>query len=241
MAKISDRVRALIAKMSFEEKVGQVFVFTWLNPAQAENDMRLFPGGYIRIYSDAISVARESLALQKMAAIPLIMAADLERGIGGTISGAIEVVTFMALGATDDESAAYDAALIIASEAAAMGINMNYTPVLDINNNPENPVINTRSFGGRPELVAKLGVAFMRGQHEGGLAACGKHFPGHGNTGIDTHTQLGTISVDRQSLERNELVPFQALIDAGVDAIMSAHLQFLPLSHRKYLRRCRGA
>jgi beta-N-acetylhexosaminidase len=214
----------LLSKMTLAEKVGQVFVFTWRNLPQALNDMRLHPGGYIRIYSDALTVARESAEIQAASQIPLIMAADFERGIGGTVQGPIEIVTAMALGATADERAAFDAGQMIGQEALAIGINMDYAPVFDINSNPQNPVINTRSFGSDPDLVARLGVAFTKGLQSAGVATCGKHFPGHGNTHIDSHSNLGTISGSREELHASELHPFKAAITAGVDSIMSAHL-----------------
>lgn len=214
----------LLADMSLAEKIGQVFVFTWRNEAQAQSDLRFYPGGYIRIYSDALSVARQTRAIQQATRIPLIIAADLERGVGGTLSGAVEVVTCMALGATGDEKAAYDAARMIAEESAVMGINVNYAPVLDVNSNSANPVINTRSFGNDPINVARMAVAFAKGLHDGGVASCGKHFPGHGNTNIDSHSLLGSVGGTRIELEAIELLPFRALIEAGVDCIMSAHL-----------------
>lgn len=220
----SGAVLQRLQAMTLAEKVGQLFIFTWKNEAQANNDLRFHPGGYIRIYSDAHSVARQTLEIQQQTRTPLIIAADLERGIGGTIGGALETVTFMALGATRDERAAYDAAHMIGKEAAALGINMNYAPLLDVNSNPANPVINTRSFGSDPNLVAKLGIAFTRGLRDAGVAACGKHFPGHGNTSVDSHSMLGTITGPRAELDAIELLPFRALIKAGVDAMMSAHL-----------------
>lgn len=222
--KITADVKDRLLRMSFEEKIGQVFVFTWRNRAQAARDLRLFPGGYIRIYSDVLTVARESAEIQAESATPLFMTADFERGIGGTIPGAIEVVSAMALGATGDEKMAYDAGQMIGREALAIGINMDYAPVLDVNSNPKNPVINTRSFGENPVDVACLGVAFMRGLQDAGVGTCGKHFPGHGNTSIDSHSNLGEIAVELDALRQIELVPFKAAIAAGIDAIMSAHL-----------------
>jgi len=213
-----------IAAMTLAQKVGQMFVFTWRNFAQAENELRLHPGGFIRIYSDALSVARETAAIQHLAGGNLMIAADLERGIGGTISGALEVVTAMALGATDNSQDAYDAGLMIGNEAAAIGINMNYAPVLDVNSNPTNPVINTRSFGGSPRLVGRMGIAFARGLNAAGVASCGKHFPGHGDTGFDSHTNLGTLTASRQRLDEIELAPFREAIASGIDSIMSAHI-----------------
>jgi len=213
-----------IAAMSLAQKVGQIFVFTWRNFAQAQDELRFHPGGFIRISSDALSVARETAAIQSLAGGNLLIAADLERGIGGTISGALEVVTAMALGATDNPQAAYDAGLMIGKEAAAIGINMNYAPVLDVNSNPANPVINTRSFGGTPQLVGRMGVAFARGLNAAGVASCGKHFPGHGDTGFDSHTNLGTLTASRQRLDEIDLAPFREAISAGIDSIMSAHI-----------------
>lgn len=215
---------ATLASMSLEEKVGQVFIFTWRNARQAENDLRLHPGGYIRIYSDALSVKRDSEHIQRLSKIPLVIAADLERGIGGTIAGAVEVVTGMALGATNNESMAYDAGRIIGKEARAMGVNMNYAPVLDVNSNPANPVINTRSYGADPELVGRLGIAFMKGLQSAGVATCGKHFPGHGDTDFDSHAELQAVSATLEQLQKVELEPFREAIAAGVDSIMTAHL-----------------
>ncbi len=224
MTKRSIAVQERLSSMTMAEKIGQIFIFTWKNEAQAHNDLRFHPGGFIRIHSDALSVARQTRAIQQRSRIPLIIAADLERGIGGTICGALEVVTCMALGATRDEKAAFDAGRMVGEEAAAMGINMDFAPVVDVNSNPANPVINTRSFGSDSDLVSKLGVAFFRGLREAGVAACAKHFPGHGNTNIDSHSMLGSIGGDRSELEHTELRPFRAMIDAGIDAIMSAHL-----------------
>ncbi len=222
---LSSRVGEILQSMTLQEKVGQIFVFTWINEQQAVNDLRFYPGGYIRIYSDALSVARQSSNIQALSRIPLIIAADLERGIGGTICGALETVTCMALGASGDEQAAYDTAHMIGKEAAAMGINMNYAPCLDVNSNPANPVINTRSFGGDPQVVARLGVAFSKGLQAAGLASCGKHFPGHGDSSVDSHSHLGSVDGSRERLDNVELVPFKAAIAADVDSIMSAHLR----------------
>src|SRR5690606_22943780 len=97
-------------------------------------------------------------------------------------------------------------------------------PVVDVNNNPSNPVINTRSFGADPALVSRLGCAFAKGLQDAGIAACGKHFPGHGNTNIDSHSLLGSVDSNREELDHVELRPFKDLIASGIDAIMSAHL-----------------
>ncbi len=210
--------------MSLDEKIGQIFVFTWLNEAQAHNDLRFFPGGYIRIYSDALTVARQTAAIHGESRIPLAVCADLERGIGGTIAGACEVVSNMAIAATGDERNAFEAGRMIGEEALAMGINMNYSPVLDINSNPKNPVINIRSFGADADLVARFGVALMKGMQAAGVATSGKHFPGHGDTSVDSHDDLAILAAPADEVRNFVLKPFKAAIDAGIDSIMSAHL-----------------
>lgn len=221
----SDRVCSLLDSMSLEQKTGQIFIFTWRHHQQAINDLKWHPGGYVRIYGNALGTARENLDIQKQTNVPLLLTADLERGIGGTINGALEVVTCMALGATGDEKMAFDAGAMIGREALAMGINMNYAPVLDVNSNAANPVINNRSFGSNPDFVARMGVAFSRGLQSAGVASCGKHFPGHGDSSVDSHSLLGVIDGSPERLERVELYPFRKAIESGIDGIMSAHLQ----------------
>jgi beta-glucosidase-like glycosyl hydrolase len=221
---ISPKVDNLLGSMTLEEKAGQVFVFTFINLPQAINDLQYSPGGYVRIYSDALTAARQNEELQARSAVPLIISADFERGIGSTITCAIDGPGNMCLGAADDEQLTYRTARAIAEETLVLGVNANYVPVLDVNVNELNPIINIRSFGKDPELVARHGTAFVRGTQDTGVIACGKHFPGHGDTQTDTHTSLGIIEADRNRLQSVELLPFRAAIEAGMDCIMSAHL-----------------
>ena len=222
---LSKRVSSLLDSLSLEQKAGQIFVFTFLSERQALNELRFHPGGYVRIYGDVLTAARQNQKLQQATEIPLILSADFERGIGSTVTGATDFVTMMCLGASANPEHAYNCAAGIAQEALAMGINTNYVPVLDVNVNEANPIINVRSFGHDPELVAVMGEAFIRGTQETGVIACGKHFPGHGDTAIDSHTNLGTIEASKDRMNQVELVPFRRAIAAGVDSIMSAHLQ----------------
>src|SRR5690606_32963991 len=136
----------------------------------------------------------------------------------------------MALGATGDPALAYEMGRITAIEARAVGIHVPFAPILDVNNNPDNPIINVRSFGEDPELVARMGVEYVRGVQENGAIATGKHFPGHGDTGVDTHLDLPVIDVSRARLERVELVPFRAAVAAGIGGIMTAHVSVPALS-----------
>jgi beta-glucosidase-like glycosyl hydrolase/CubicO group peptidase (beta-lactamase class C family) len=176
-------------------------------------------------------------ALQEQAEVPLLVTADFENGGPGMrINGAYALPSMlaqgggtdfpptMAFGAIGDERFAYEYGRITAREARAVGVHFLFAPVLDVNNNPDNPVIATRSFGGEPELVARLGAAFVRGARDGGAFTTGKHFPGHGDTDVDSHVGLPVIEGDRAKLDAIELVPFVRAIEEGVDAIMTAHV-----------------
>ena len=176
-------------------------------------------------------------ALQKLAEIPLLVAADFENGGPGMrINGSYALPSMlpqgggtafpptMAFGAVGDERFAYEYGRITAREARATGVHILFAPVLDVNNNPENPVIASRSFGADPELVARLGAAFVRGARDGGAFTTGKHFPGHGDTSVDSHVGLPVIEADRARLDTLELLPFARAIREGVDAIMTAHV-----------------
>jgi len=158
---------------------------------------------------------------------PLLIAVDQEGGaVQRILAPATEWPGNLALGAADDEELAKRCARAMAEELLALGINWNLAPVLDVNTNPANPIIGVRSFGSDPERVAALGAAFIRGMQEAGAAACGKHFPGHGDTSQDSHVTLPTVPHHRQRLERVELVPFRAAVEAEVASIMTAHVTF---------------
>ncbi|GIX44634.1 MAG: hypothetical protein KatS3mg130_1042 [Candidatus Sumerlaea sp.] len=217
-------VRNLVDSMSLEEKVGQVFIFTLKNLRQALNDLQLHPGGFVRIYSDALTVAKQNLALQSATRIPLWLAADFEQGVAPTVSGGIHAVPAMGLGATGDTAHTFAVAKAIAEEASALGVNLNFMPVVDVNTDPRNPVINIRSFGEDPHAVAQHGIAFMRGLNAGGLVACAKHFPGHGATHVDSHSGLPVIDGTVERLWNVELLPFREAIAAGIPMIMTGHL-----------------
>jgi len=177
-------------------------------------------------------------ALQARAEVPLLVAADFENGgpgmrINGSFAlpsmlpqgGGTDFPPTMAFGAIGDERFAYEYGRITAREARASGVHLLFAPVLDVNSNPDNPVIATRSFGGDPQLVARLGAAFIRGAREGGAFTTGKHFPGHGDTSTDSHTGIPVVTADRARLDAVEFVPFVRALEEGVDAIMTAHVQ----------------
>jgi len=177
-------------------------------------------------------------ALQSLADVPLLVASDFENGgpgmrLSGTYAlpsllpqgGGTAFPPTMAFGAIDDDRFAYEYGRITAREARATGVHVLFAPVLDVNSNPDNPVISTRAFGADPERVARLGAAFIRGARDGGALTTAKHFPGHGDTSVDSHLGLPVIDADRARLDAVELVPFRRAIAEGVDGVMTAHVQ----------------
>ena len=190
-------------------------------------------GGFTMSIGSPLEIADKLNRMQQMSAVPLLIGADLEFGAGyrarGGISGGIDLggaVIFpqqMALGAARDTALAYQQGRVTALEGRAIGIHIAYSPILDVNNNPANPVINTRSYGEDPVLAGAMGAAFIRGVQENGMIATGKHFPGHGDTGINSHLALPVIEVSRARIDSVELVPFRAAVRGGVGAIMSFH------------------
>lgn len=168
-----------------------------------------------------------SAALQRAAAEPLLIAIDQEGGMVARIEDGITLMPGnMALGATRNPKGVRQAAVIAGAELRHLGINMNFAPCVDVNNNPANPVIGVRSYGESPLLVSELGSAAAAGYQEAGVAATIKHFPGHGDTDTDSHLALPAISHNRERLAAIELLPFQQIIEAGVDAVMTAHVVF---------------
>ena len=192
-------------------------------------------GGFTISVGSPLEIATKLNALQRMSELPLIFGADVEFGAGYRarggyflpngidLGGAVVFPPQMALGATRDTVLAYQQGRITALEARALGIHIAYSPILDVNNNPANPVISTRSYGEDPGLAARMGAAFVRGLQEHGMVATGKHFPGHGDTEVNSHLALPVVGVDRARLDSVELVPFRAAVKAGVGAIMSFH------------------
>ncbi len=195
-------------------------------------------GGLLPSIGSPLSYAAKLNALQARADVPLLVASDFENGgpgmrINGSYAlpsmlpqgGGTDFPPTMAFGAIGDERFAYEYGRITAVEARASGVHVLLAPVLDVNSNPDNPVIATRSFGADPYRVGELGAAFVRGARAGGAFTTGKHFPGHGDTGTDSHVGLPVVTADRARLERVELVPFKRAIAEGIDAIMTAHVQ----------------
>ena len=245
-------VETSLARLTLRQKVGQL-IAPWLAGNYLSTDSDEYEkiydwvvnqgiGGLVISIGPPLEVAAKLDLIQDLAEIPLLITADMEHGPrqrldGGVIlpnmmlnGGGTAFPPLMGVGATGDPAHAYELGRITALEARAVGIGMIFAPVVDINNNPSNPVINTRSYGADPELVSHFAAAHIRGLQDHGILAVAKHFPGHGDTGIDSHIDLPMIGADRARADSVELVPFRAAIAAGVTGVMSAHITFPALT-----------
>ncbi|WP_176757862.1 beta-N-acetylhexosaminidase [Melghirimyces thermohalophilus] len=242
-ASMKQEIDSMIGEMSLKEKVGQMFMVGFQNgeePAyeinrQIRTLIRKEKAGGVILFDRNIhspsGVGRltnqlQQLALLDSSRIPLLISIDQE---GGKVARMREGVTqfpgAMALGATEDPRLSYRVGRVTGSELRAMGIHMNLAPVLDVNNNPSNPIIGVRSFSSNPDQVARMGLAQIRGYHDGQVLTAVKHFPGHGDTSVDTHVNLPAIPHSLERLNQVELVPFKRVLDQ-TDAVMSAHITF---------------
>lgn len=186
-----------------------------------------------RNVESAAQFAALTRALKAMAEGPLLTSIDQEGGrVRRLRDGFTEVPSMRAIGETNDPALARAAGRVLARELRAVNVDLDFAPVLDVDTNPKNPVIADRSFGPTPELVSRMGVALLQGLQDAGVAACGKHFPGHGDTSQDSHVDLPRLPHALARLEAVELPPFQAAIEAGVASIMTAHVIFEPLDAR---------
>lgn len=242
-----EQAASIVANMTLEEKVGQMFMpdfrnwngqgFTVYND-EVGNIVKHYHLGGIILFSENVVGTEQTVrltdglqgsvaGLQKTGEkIPLLLSIDQEGGSIVRLATGTNMPGNMALGATNDPKQAYNAGKAIGEELKALGINTNFAPVLDCNINPFNPVIGVRSFGGDPQLVAKMGKSYIEGLRDSGTAATGKHFPGHGDTDTDSHLGLPVVTHDLDTVHKLDLVPFQAAIDDGIDMIMTAHVVF---------------
>jgi beta-N-acetylhexosaminidase len=232
-----------LRRMSPEEKVGQLFMIwakvQFMNEADPawlllRDNVRKYHIGSLGmtvpadgpvLFKNQPYEAAELLnRLQKDSKLPLIVAADFERGVSMRINGAAVFPHAMALGATGKPENAEELGRITALEARALGVQWNFFPDADVNSNPANPIINTRSFGEDPQQVGDYVAAYIKGAHEGAMLTTAKHFPGHGDTAADSHLGIAQVTGGRARLEAVELPPFKRAIAAGVDAVMVAHV-----------------
>ena len=239
-------VERTLASLTLREKIGQL-IMPWVGGDYAAVGSAEFEqirkwvqddgvGGLVLSIGLPLSYAAKLNELQVRSRIPLLIASDMENGPGmrlGNIyalpsllpqGGGTVFPPVMALGATGSDDLAYKLGQVLGTEARAIGVHMVFGPVLDVNSNPLNPIINTRSFGESPDLVSRLASAYIRGARSKGLMSTGKHFPGHGDTDVDSHLDLPTIHADRAHLDSVDLPPFRAAVGEGIDAIMTGHI-----------------
>ncbi len=232
-----------LRKLTLEEKVGQVFMVwcraSFLNIESPEYlqwreqmekyhvgsfAMTVHVDGPFLLRSEPYEAAELLNRLQKDSKLPLLFAADFERGVATRLMGTTNFPHAMAFGADGKAEDAENFGRITALEARAVGVHWNFFPDADVNSNPANPIINTRSFGEDPKQVGDLVTAYIKGAHEAGMLTTVKHFPGHGDTATDSHLGVASVNGDRAHLESIELPPFKQAIAAGVDAVMVAHV-----------------
>lgn len=230
-------------KLSVEEKIGQVFMIwcrasflnvespeylQWLEDMQKYHvgsfAMSVHVDGPFLLRTEPYEAAELLNRLQGRSRLPLLFAADFERGVSTRLLGTTNFPHAMAFGADGKLEDAENFGRITAQEARAIGVHWNFFPDADVNSNPANPIINTRSFGEDPKQVGDLVTAYIKGAHAAGMLTTVKHFPGHGDTATDSHLGVASVNVDRAHLDSIELPPFRQAIAAGVDSVMVAHV-----------------
>jgi beta-N-acetylhexosaminidase len=232
------RAEYRLSEMTLREKIGQMII-SYTDGYELTEESKEYQrlkilitedkiGGLVVFKGNALQEALLLNKLQKLAETPLLISQDFERGTGMRLDDGSIYPNNMAIGATRNSELAYKMGLLIAKECRAIGVHQNYSPVVDVNNNPSNPIINVRSFGENPGLVSDLGIAMIKGLQDGGVIATAKHFPGHGDTDIDSHNDLPEMKFDIERLRKTELPPFKSAIENGVMSVMAAHVS-LPI------------
>ena len=239
-------VERTFRSLTLDEKIGQMLMLgnslgAFRNVESEEfgkirRDIVDYRAGAYHVYGgDPAAVALIINEIQRMAKVPLLIADNFEGGVGFVLFGATRFPLGMSFGATGDVNLAYEAGKITAQEGRAIGVNVNFYPVADVQNNPSNPIINIRSFGEDPGRVSEFVAAYIRGTQDHGQIATAKHFPGHGDVSVDSHLEMPTLDVPRQRLDSVELPPFRAAIAERVGAVMSAHIWLPQLETEKGL------
>ncbi|MDR0712012.1 MAG: serine hydrolase [Prevotellaceae bacterium] len=223
---------SLLATLSTREKIAQLMmVAAYSNNSSSSNIgnvIRLVRqqkiGGLIFFQGTAVRQAELTNYYQSISGIPLLIGMDAEWGVGMRLENIPNFPFQIALGAINNDSLIYRMGVEVAKQFKQLGMHVNFAPVADVNSDPENPVINARSFGGDPQAVARKCIAYTNGLQDNGVIACAKHFPGHGNTDKDSHSELPTLHSNRRTFEQVDLFPFKQLIDNGIGSIMVGHL-----------------
>ena len=233
-------VDSLLAEMSLREKIGQLFFVRVYGNYKSNDDesynklltqiKRYNIGGLTFFQGDIYGQTVLTNKLQRASQIPLWITQDMEYGAAMRVDGATRFPPAMGVAATQNPNYAYWVGKVTGQEAKALGVNQVFAPVLDVNNNPDNPVINVRSFSADPDTVAQYGRQFIDGLQSQGVLATAKHFPGHGNTDTDSHLSLPVVDKDFSAIDTVELVPFRLAISDSLNSMMSAHIAFPKIS-----------
>lgn len=225
--------------LSMDQRIGQLFMIAAYSGGEKYNQPLIEKlikengiGGLIFMQGTPSAQIEQTNRYQSISNVPLLIGMDAEWGLGMRLTGVRDFPRQLMLGAMQDSTIVYKMAAAIADQCRRMGVHIDFAPVIDINNNPNNPVINFRSFGENKYKVANYGIQYMRGLQDNGVIACAKHFPGHGDTDVDSHKDLPSINKSINQLEQLELYPFQRLIDNGIQSMMIAHLQMNGIDNR---------
>jgi len=225
-------VDSVYNKLSLDERIGQLFMVAAYSGGKNFNEEAITKlitdhqiGGLIFMQGGPVRQAALTNKYQQIAQVPLLIAMDAEWGLGMRLDSVKDLPKQMTLGASRDTALTYRMGKAIAMQCKRLGVHIDFAPVIDVNNNPDNPIINARSFGEDKTRVAKMGIAYMHGLQDNGVMACAKHFPGHGDTNADSHKDLPFINKSLDQLDSLELYPFKELIQAGIRSVMVAHLE----------------
>lgn len=225
-------IDSMYNNLTLEERIGQLFMVAAYSGGKNYNEELITKlisahqvGGLIFMQGGAGRQANLTNKYQRMAQTPLLIAMDAEWGLGMRLDSVRNFPRQMMLGATRDTDLVYRMGTAIALQCKRLGVHIDFAPDVDVNNNALNPVINSRSFGEDKRWVSRMGIAYMRGLQKNGVIACAKHFPGHGNTDVDSHKDLPLIPRSLAQLDTLELYPFKQIINAGVKSVMVAHLE----------------
>ena len=231
---------SVLNSLSNEEKIAQLMVVRAHSNlgadhvAKVTNDIKQYNVGALCFFQGGpVRQANLTNLYQSIAKTPLMVTIDGEWGLGMRLDSVTKFPYQLTLGSVSDENLIYRMGLAVGDQCKRIGVHVNYAPVVDINNNPNNPVIGYRSFGEDKYKVSKYGVAYMKGMQDAGIMACAKHFPGHGDVDVDSHYDLPVINKTTKELDSMELVPFRAIFDAGVGSVMIAHLSIPSIDNTK--------
>jgi len=231
---------SVLASLSEEERISQLFMVAAYSNKDELHKQQIIDlvehykiGGVMFLQGGPVRQANFTNYLQEHSKVPLMIAIDAEWGVAMRLDSALRFPWQMTLGAIEDTNLIYEMGVEVARQCKLLGIHINFAPVVDVNSNPKNPIINNRSFGENPEKVGQMGVAYMKGMQDNHVLACAKHFPGHGDTDTDSHKTLPVVKHLRYRLEEVELVPFKKLINNGLGSVMVAHLNVPILDNTK--------